>query len=143
MASGKPWLTPPPPTAWHWPCAAPLPPAWTATRPAPPPALNAGRSPQQLPASWPRSCESATGDPLKWPIGWMGLAMADPIADTAAAMLQAVRSAQLSNQPLAVGLADALEELAHRVDWESGDPESLVFAIATELEGGALPQPPT
>lgn len=40
--------------------------------------------------------------------------MSDPIADTAAAMLVAVRSAQLSNQPLAVGLADALEELVDR-----------------------------
>lgn len=52
----------------------------------------------------------------------MGLAMADPTADptadpsadTAAAMLQAVRAADISTQPLAVGLADALEVLIDR-----------------------------
>ena len=41
----------------------------------------------------------------------MGLAMDDPTRDTAAAMLKALRSADLSNQPLAGGLADALDEL--------------------------------
>jgi hypothetical protein len=40
--------------------------------------------------------------------------MPDPSRDTAAAMLQAVRWAELSSQPLAVGLADALEELVGR-----------------------------
>lgn len=40
--------------------------------------------------------------------------MADPIADTAAAMLRALRAAELSDQPLAVGLADALDELVDR-----------------------------
>jgi hypothetical protein len=44
----------------------------------------------------------------------MGLAMADPTRDTAAGMLKALRSADLSNQPLAVGLADALEVLMDR-----------------------------
>lgn len=73
----------------------------------------------------------------------MGLAMADYVADTAAAMLKALRAAELSSHPLAVGLADALDELAHRVNWESGDPELMVLAIAAELEGQALSQPPT
>lgn len=52
----------------------------------------------------------------------MELAMADLTADTAAAMLVAVRSAQLSKQPLAVGLADALDELVERLpeDHETG-----------------------
>lgn len=40
--------------------------------------------------------------------------MTDYTADTAAAMLRAVRAAELSCQPLAVGLADALEELMDR-----------------------------
>jgi hypothetical protein len=44
----------------------------------------------------------------------MGLAMNDFTADTAAAMLKALRSADMSNQPLAVGLADALEKLIVR-----------------------------
>ena len=55
------------------------------------------------------------GEPLRWPIGWMGLAlMADTTRDTAAAMLVALRAAELSCQPLAVGLADALDELVDR-----------------------------
>ena len=43
--------------------------------------------------------------------------MADPTADTAdtaAAMLQAIRAAETSYQPLAVGLADALDEFVDR-----------------------------
>ena len=44
--------------------------------------------------------------------------MADYTADTAAAMLKAVRAAELSSQPLAVGLADALEELVDRTSDE-------------------------
>ena len=39
---------------------------------------------------------------------------ADPTADTAAAMLQALRSADMNNQPLAEGLVDALDELLAR-----------------------------
>ena len=37
--------------------------------------------------------------------------MADTTADTAAAMLKALRAAELSGKPLAIGLANALHEL--------------------------------
>lgn len=40
--------------------------------------------------------------------------MDDPTRDTAAAMLRALRSADLSSQSLAVGLADALKVLVDR-----------------------------
>lgn len=40
--------------------------------------------------------------------------MPDPAADTAAAMLKALRSADMSSQPLVAGLADALDELLAR-----------------------------
>jgi hypothetical protein len=58
----------------------------------------------------------------------MGLAMADPTRDTAAAMIKALRSAELFHQPLAVGLADALEELIDRESEDFGTA-SLVFYV--------------
>ena len=66
------------------------------------------------------------GEPLRWPIGWMGLAlMPDPTGDTAAAMLVALRAAELSCQPLAVGLADALKELVDR-EYNDYEPDSVI-----------------
>lgn len=51
--------------------------------------------------------------------------MADTTRDTAAAMLVALRAAQLSCQPLAVGLADALEELVDR-EYNDYEPDSVI-----------------
>ena len=72
------------------------------------------------------------GEPLRWPIGWMGLApMADTTRDTAAAMLAAVRAAELSSQTLAVGLAAALKEL---VDREYEDHETVLVISIDRIE---------
>lgn len=57
--------------------------------------------------------------------------MADPTADTAAAMLKALRAAELSDQPLAVGLADALKELMDRDCVDYYDLEAIMDHLRT------------
>ena len=57
--------------------------------------------------------------------------MPDYVANTAAAMLKAVRAAELSSQPLAVGLADALEELMDRDCVDYYDLEAIVEHLRT------------
>jgi hypothetical protein len=62
----------------------------------------------------------------------MGLVMPDPTRDTAATMLKALRSADMSNQSLAVGLADALKVL---MDRESEEYEtSLVSYVCVSVD---------
>lgn len=61
----------------------------------------------------------------------MGWAMADYVADTAGAMLRAVRSTELSSQPLAVGLADALKELMDRDCVDYYDLEAIINHLRT------------